>query len=70
MQQGRTLVMKARRPTCVFFDGGPDAGGWWVGLWAPGLWGRAAVAVVPFCNQEIVECCVLQFAVTFIQAVG
>ena len=59
-----------RHPMYVFFDGGPDAGGRRVGLWAPGLGGCCAVIPDSFCNQQIVELRVLEFAANFILAVG
>ena len=59
-----------RRPTQVCFDGGLDASGWRVGLWAPGLGGRSALVPDSFCNQQVVELRALEFATNFIRAVG
>ena len=59
-----------RRPTQVFFDGGPDANGWRVGLWAPGLGGRSSLVPDSFCNQQVVEMQALEFTTNLIRAVG
>ena len=59
-----------RRPTHVFFDRGPDGGGWRVGLWAPGLEGRSVLVPGSFCNQQVVEPRALEFTTNFFRVVG